>query len=93
MQNGPQRLTRSDRVAALDLPPSQWSRAWTALKSTHLWVRILCCALAAICMLGITHAWTPPFAYRTGYIPKYNLTPRVTFEVRDQVVGVFQTNR
>ena len=85
MQNGPQRLTRSDRVAALDLPPSQWSRAWTALKSNHLWVRILCCALAAICMLGITHAWTPPFSYRTGYIPQYNLTPRVTFEVRDQV--------
>lgn len=85
MQNGSQRLTRSDRVAAFELPPSQWSRAWTALKHTSLWVRVLCCLLAAISMLAITHAWTPPFAYRTGYIPKYNLTPRVPFEVRDQV--------
>ncbi|MAR12024.1 MAG: metal-dependent phosphohydrolase [Blastopirellula sp.] len=85
MQNGPQKLTRSDRVASLDLTPSRWSRVVKSLKESRLWVRVLCCTLAAICMLAITHAWTPPFSYRTGYIPQYNLTPRVTFEVRDQV--------
>ena len=32
MASGGQKRTRSERVAALELPPGQWERAWVGLR-------------------------------------------------------------
>jgi putative nucleotidyltransferase with HDIG domain len=57
-----QKRTRSERVAALELPPGQWERAWASLRRRDVLGRIGLAFLAALLMGLITEAWRPPGA-------------------------------
>jgi putative nucleotidyltransferase with HDIG domain len=71
--------TRSERVAALELPPGTWERVWAILRGRDILVRIGLILLASVAMCFVIEAWDPPFKYRTGYTPSHNIVARVSF--------------
>lgn len=81
MSNGTPRLTRSDRVAALELPPGQFERVLNSLRRSDVWIRIGLCLLAALVLAATTRSWAPPFAYRAGCLPARDIVARVEFSV------------
>src|SRR5580658_9906232 len=84
MANGSQRRTRSERVAALELPPGRWERAWIGVCHHDFLARagLALGAAAAICL--IVRAWDPPIHWRDGMAPSHFLTSRVAFSLKDQ---------
>jgi len=89
MTTGGQQRTRSERVAALELPPGKWGRAWAALRRRDVLVRIGLCVLTAVVLCVVIEGWYPPFGYTIGYAPSGDVTARVPFEV-SSLVGVEQ---
>jgi putative nucleotidyltransferase with HDIG domain len=71
--------TRSERVAALELPPETWERVWAILRGRDSLARIGLILLASVAMCFVIEAWDPPFKYRTGYTPSHNIVARVPF--------------
>jgi putative nucleotidyltransferase with HDIG domain len=55
-----QKRTRSERVAALELAPGQWERAWASLRRRDVLGRIGLALLAALIMAALIRAWDPP---------------------------------
>jgi hypothetical protein len=83
MATGGQKRTRSERVAALELPPSQWERAWESLRRRDVLGRVGLALLAAAAMVCVLRAWAPPFGYHVGDVPSRNIISRVAFETED----------
>src|SRR3990172_6576344 len=79
MASGGQKRTRSERVAALELPPSQWERVWTGVRRRGVLVRMGMVLLAALALCGVMRGWDPPFSYRTGYAPSNDIVAKVSF--------------
>ncbi len=77
MPFGLRKRKRFERIASLDLPPSQWERAWTGLRRRDVLGRIGLALLAAVSMCAVIHGWHPPFAYRTGYVPPRDIVAAV----------------
>ena len=78
MASGGQRRTRSERVAALELPPSQWERAWIGLRRRDVLGAHGPGALAAAAVVCVDHpAWDPPMVWRVGVAPVRYVTARV----------------
>ncbi|NQU26188.1 MAG: HDIG domain-containing protein [Candidatus Nealsonbacteria bacterium] len=77
--------TRSERVAALELPPGQWDRIWASLRRREVIEWLGLAAAAAVVIGVITQAWNPPFGYRTGYKPDRDIVARVDFERPDPI--------
>ncbi|MGD0653309.1 MAG: HDIG domain-containing metalloprotein [Thermoguttaceae bacterium] len=71
--------TRSDRVAALELPPGTWERVWAILRGRDTLARIGLILLSSVAICVVIEAWNPPFKYRTGYTPSHNIIARVNF--------------
>ncbi len=83
-----QKRTRSERVAALELPPGQWERAWAGLRRRDVLGRIGLALLAAVVIGFVVRAWDPPFAYRLGQVPTHGIVARTQFEhLRDYHQG------
>jgi cyclic-di-AMP phosphodiesterase PgpH len=80
MANGSRRRTRSERVAALELPPGFLERTWDYLQRGDVLIRLGLCAICALVLWLITGGWAPPFSYRTGYTPLRNIVARVPFK-------------
>lgn len=80
MAGGVQRRTRSERVAALELPPSQWERAWASLSRRDVLGRVALALLAAALMTALIAAWNPPFSYHVGDVPTRDIISRVAFQ-------------
>jgi putative nucleotidyltransferase with HDIG domain len=80
MASGIRRRTRSERVAALELPPGFLERTWDYLQRGDVLLRIGLCAVCALVLWMITGGWAPPLSYRTGYTPLRNIVARVHFE-------------
>ncbi len=59
------------------------ARIWSALRRGDVLVRLFLLLLAATTIWVVTGAWTPPFSYRLGYIPRRDIITRVDFEVKD----------
>jgi cyclic-di-AMP phosphodiesterase PgpH len=80
MSNGGQRRTRSERVAALELPPGRWERAWIGLchRDTLLRAGLAFLAAAAVCI--VIQAWDPPRHWRADMVPPRYVTSRVEFK-------------
>ena len=72
-----QKRTRSERVAALELPPGQWERAWAGLRRRDVLGRIGLALLAALLIGFVIRAWDPPFAYRAGDVPSHDVVARI----------------
>ena len=80
MANGGQRRTRSERVAALELPPGHWERAWLGLWRPDVLSRMALALVAAVAVCAIIQAWDPPRHWRTGMVPTRYVTARVEFK-------------
>ncbi len=78
-----QKITRSDHVASIALPPGQVARVLGKLQRRDVLIRIGLCLIAALLMWLLTAGWKPPFGYRAGYIPLRNIDARVDFSVPD----------
>ena len=80
MQNGLQKRTRSQRVAALELPPGMVDRFVDSLQRAEVLWRIALCIAAALVMWCILGGWAPPFPYRLGYTPTRDIDAKVSFK-------------
>lgn len=83
MSSGNQKKTRSERVAALELPPNFADRFLGSLQRGDVWLRIGLCLAAATFLWVVTRAWEPPFAFRSGYVPARDVMARVEFKKFD----------
>ncbi len=84
MANIPQKRTRQQRVAVVELPPGLLGNLWGQLQRGSILLRLAICALAAILMLIFTRGWDPPFRYRLNEVPERNIVASVDFEQPDQ---------
>jgi putative nucleotidyltransferase with HDIG domain len=71
--------TRSERVAALDLPPGPWERAWLNLRRRDIVGRVSLAFLSALVICIIIQGWNPPFDFRAGDAPRHSIVARVPF--------------
>ncbi len=78
-----QRITRSDHVASIALPPGRIAQVLGKLHRRGVLIRIGICGIAAVLMWIITAGWAPPFGYRTGYTPLRDIDARVAFSIVD----------
>lgn len=86
MSTGGRKRTRSERVAALELPPSRVERLVIRVRQSDVLLRIGLCLAAAIAISVIAEAWKPPFRYRQGDTPARDVVARIDFvepEARD----------
>jgi putative nucleotidyltransferase with HDIG domain len=83
MANIPQKRTRQQRVAVVELPPGIWGNLWDQLQRGSVLLRIGLCALTAIILLIVTRGWDPPFRYRLNEVPDRNIVASVDFEQPD----------
>jgi putative nucleotidyltransferase with HDIG domain len=83
MSTGSQKRTRSERVAALELPPRLWGRAFETLRRGDVLLRLGICLFAAVVMWSSTRAWSPPFPYHIGQVPQRSIVARANFEVEN----------
>ncbi len=93
MPIGFRKSKRFERVASLELPPSQWERAWTGLRHRDVLARIALAVLAAIVMTVVIRGWEPPFSYRTGYVPQRDIVASNSFTRRDEVATLAAQER
>ena len=84
MSSGNHIRTRSDRVAAIALPPGTIARALSSLRRGNVLLRALLALIAAVLMWLGTGASAPSFSYRIGYTPTRNIPSRVAFTVVNQ---------
>ncbi|MBN1589090.1 MAG: HDIG domain-containing protein [Pirellulales bacterium] len=77
------RKTRSERVAALELPPSKFERALTSLGQRDVLLRLGIGVLAAVVLAAVLHSWSTPFSYRTDYVFDRDVVARAPFQVFD----------
>lgn len=80
MSNGGTKRTRSERVAALELPPSRTARALLQLRHSTSLARLGLSLLAILALWVVMRGWAPPFSYHVGYFPSRELMARVSFE-------------
>lgn len=80
MATGGRRRTRSQRVASLELPPGRFERGLALLRTRDVLLKLGACVLAALIVWLVTAAWTVPFTYRVGFVPRHDVRARVTFE-------------
>lgn len=80
--SGPRR-TRSERVAALELPPGKLERALASLARRDVLVRLGLGIVTAAVLCAIMRGWAPPFAYRAGYVPPRDIVSRILFRQHD----------
>lgn len=83
MASGGQKRTRSDRVAAIEMPPGRWERAWISLHRRDVLVRIGLAILTSLVLCAVIRGWRPPFSYRLGDVPPLDISARVAFYATD----------
>lgn len=84
MASGGQRRTRLERVAALELPPGRWERAWNSLRRGDVLLRLGVGLLTAVVLCGVICGWSSPFPYRTGQVLSHDVRARVPFDAVDR---------
>lgn len=84
MSLGSQTRKRADRVAALELPPGFFARAWDIATRSEVQVRLAICVATALVMWLVTFGWAPPFPFRIGYTPPRGIAARVEFQEEDK---------
>ena len=80
MANGGQRKTRSERVAALELPPGRLERVWIGICHRDVLTRMAMAFVAAAAVCIIIQAWDPPLHWRTGTVHMRYVASRVNFQ-------------
>lgn len=75
---------RPERAAGLVLPRGEFRKLLDSLRRGDTLLRIGICCGAALVLWMITAGWSPPFAYRTGSVPRRDIVARVSFELPDE---------
>lgn len=75
--------TRSERVASLQLEPSELRRYLSQLFTGRSLLLIVCCGLSLLTLVVIFQGWRPPFTYRQGQVPTRDVVARVAFDIVD----------
>ncbi|MDX1928631.1 MAG: HDIG domain-containing protein [Pirellulaceae bacterium] len=75
--------TRSERVASLQMEPSELSTWLRDLLTGAVLLRIGSAFLAAVAILLIQRGWEPAFSFREGDIPQRAIVARVPFDLVD----------
>lgn len=75
--------TRSERVASLQLEPSELRRQVSRLLTGRGLIQLAIALASAIMIIVIFRGWVPPFAYREGQIPDRDIVARVAFDIVD----------
>jgi hypothetical protein len=83
MASGNQKRTRSERVAALELPPGSLERALDYLKRGEVLVRLGLCLLAVVALWLVTLSWSVPLEYHRNFTPPRNVVAKVPFKKAD----------
>ena len=83
MTTGGKKRKRSERVAALELPPNRWEQARASLRRVDVLVRIGLAVTAALLLCVLIRGWQEPFAFREGIVPSRDVTARVPFTMED----------
>ncbi len=83
MPAGNQKRTRSQRVAALELPPGAIDRFFESLRQADVLWRIALCVATAVAMWAILGGWSTPLPYRLDDIPARDIDTRVEFKRPD----------
>ena len=83
MTGASQKRTRSERVAALELMPGRWERAWSNLGRRDVLLRIGLCLAISVVLCVVVRGWQPPFAWRVGDRPFRDVTALVQFSAPD----------
>jgi putative nucleotidyltransferase with HDIG domain len=83
MSTIPQKRTRQQRVAAVELPPGFWKKLWFHLQRGGVLLRLGLCAAAALFLWAFTCGWDPPFNVRIGDTVPRSLVARVDFKETD----------
>ena len=85
MASSGQKRTRSERVAALDMPPNRFQRFLKGFQNRNSLLRIVLLASVSVATAIIMQGWNPPFSYRTGYIPWRDIVVAYAFQKPDPV--------
>ncbi len=83
MANGTQKRKRSERVAALELPPGTVGRALAYLKRGDVLLRLGLCLLTVLALWCVTLSWSVPLEYQRDFTPPRNIVAKVPFEKID----------
>ncbi len=83
MPAAPQKRTRQQRVAAVELPPGYWKKLYFHLQRGGVLLRLALCAAAAIFLWAFTRGWDPPFSYRVDDVVRRAIVARVNFKQPD----------
>lgn len=83
MASGIQKRKRSERVAALELPPGSFERAMLYCKRGDVLLRLALCVLTVIALWCVTLSWSAPLEYQSGYVPPRNIVAKVPFQQLD----------
>jgi putative nucleotidyltransferase with HDIG domain len=83
MATGPQKRTRQQRVAAVELPPGFWKSVWAQLQRGGVLLRLALCGVVAIFLWAFTRGWDPPFSYRQDDVVRRAIVARVDFKEFD----------
>ena len=75
--------TRSERVASLQMEPSELSTWFRDMLTGAVLLRIASAFLAAVAILLIQRGWEPAFSFREGDIPQRAIVARVPFDMID----------
>ena len=84
MTMGGKKRKRSERVAALELPPNRWEQAWASLRRLDVLARIGLAVLAALFLCALIRGWQEPFTFRKDMVPPRDVTARVPFTMEDR---------
>lgn len=68
------------------LPKSRFEWITRFFHRGEIWGRILICVLAMVAIWLGTGAWTPPFPYRTRFVPQREIVARTDFEYENETL-------
>lgn len=84
MANPTQTRTRSQRVAALELPRGRWSNLLGSLRRGSVLLRIGLCLVTALALMAMTRAWNPPREFRPDRPLRRDIVARTRFHQEDE---------
>lgn len=83
MASGTQKRTRSERVAALELPPGAFERALLYCRRGEVLLRLGLCGLTILALWCVTLSWSVPLEYQRDFTPSRNIVAKVDFQKID----------
>lgn len=83
MASGSRKRTRSERVAALELPPGIIERTWDCLQRGDVLARLGLCVLAVVALWIVTTSWSIPLGFHRNYTPARDVVAKATFSKAD----------